>query len=237
MNAQPWVADRQRTRSTKWRVRPFRLHSRDEMTTTESPLSQATDDRLASMLFQGEEVEDEFTVEDGRVAVTTHRVLVFTPEGDGRRFDHADRPNVLDANVETAGQASYVEWGVRTAVYGVVMLGGSLVLKASGVLDQLEGTKPPADAPGAEIARMFSLLPELLGAFTDLLLVLGGLLLLAAVVLTGLYFESRTSELVIERAGREPMRVPADADDEDAERVARRLRTTVAGTGSKPRTD
>ncbi|MFC7081650.1 hypothetical protein [Halorussus caseinilyticus] len=126
------------------------------MTMSQSPLSQATDDRLSEMLFQGEEVEEEFTVEGARVAVTTHRVLVFTPDGDGRRFDHADRPNVLDANVETTGQGSYVEWGVKTGVYGAVMLGGGVLLKTSGILDRLGTVNAPEDAPGSGIAQLVS---------------------------------------------------------------------------------
>jgi len=204
------------------------------MTMSQSPLSQATDDRLGEMLFQGEEVEDEFTVEGARVAVTTHRVLVFTPDGDGRRFDHADRPNVLDANVETTGQRSYVEWGVRSGVYGAVLLGGGVLLRTSGILDQLGAANPPEDAPGAGISQLISFLPTAFGALTTTFLVGGGLLLLAAGALAALYFSSRERELVIERAGRDPMRVPVHGDD--AEEVARGLRTAV-GTSSKPRND
>jgi len=204
------------------------------MTMSQSPLSQATDDRLSEMLFQGEEVEDEFTVEGARVAVTTHRVLVFTPNGEGRRFDHADRPNVLDANVETTGKGSYIEWSVRAGVYGAVFLGGGILLKASGVLDQLSATQPPEDAPGAGIAQLVSFLPKALGALTTVLLVVGGLLAIVAGALVALYFRSRERELVIERAGRDPMRVPVHGDD--AEQVARRLRAAV-GTSSKPRSD
>jgi hypothetical protein len=204
------------------------------MTMSQSPLSQATDDRLSEMLFQGEEVEDEFTVEGARVAVTTHRVLVFTPDRDGRRFDHADRPNVLDANVETTGQESYVEWGVRSSVYGTVLLGGGVLMKTSGILDQLGGVNPPEDAPGAGIAQLVSFLPTALEALTTILLLVGGLLVLLAGALVGLYFSSRERELVIERAGRDPMRVPVESDD--AEKVARRLRAAV-GTNSKPRSE
>jgi hypothetical protein len=204
------------------------------MTMSQSPLSQATDDRLSNMLFQGEEVEEEFTVEGARVAVTTHRVLVFTPDGDGRRFDHADRPNVLDANVETSGRGSYVEWGVKSGVYGGVLLGGGVLLKSSGILEQLNSAQPPADAPGANIARLLSFLPEALGTLTDVLVLGGVLLVLAATALVGLYVSSRDRELVIERAGRDPMRVPVGG--EEGERAARRLRTAV-GTGSKPPSD
>jgi hypothetical protein len=204
------------------------------MTMSQSPLSQATDDRLASMLFQGEEVEEEFTVEGARVAVTTHRVLVFTPDGEGRRFDHADRPNVLDATVETTGQNSYVGWGVKTSIYGTVLLATGFLLRTSGLVDELGGATAPTDAPGAEVAQMVSLLPTLLGTLTNVILVVGGLLVIAAVALAGLYYDSRERELVIERAGRDPMRVPVRSDD--AEQVARQLRTTL-GTGSKPRSD
>ncbi|UPV75954.1 hypothetical protein M0R89_07805 [Halorussus limi] len=204
------------------------------MTTTQSPLSQATDDRLSQMLFQGEEVEEEFTVEGARVAVTTHRVLVFTPDGDGRRFDHADRPNVLDATVETTGSDSYVGWGVRSGVYGAVLFGGGVLLQTSGILDSLSGVTPPEDAPGAGIAQLVSVLPKALGMLTTVLLVGGGLLVVGALALVALYFSSRERELVIERAGRDPMRVPVS--DDDAEDVARRLRAAV-GTGSKPRSD
>ncbi|NEU58366.1 hypothetical protein [Halorussus sp. MSC15.2] len=201
---------------------------------SQSPLSEATDDRLSEMLFQGEEVEDEFTVEGARVAVTTHRVLVFTPDGDGRRFDHADRPNVLDANVETTGQDSYVEWGVRTGVYGAVLFGGGFLLKTSGILDQLGAANPPENTPETGVTELVSLLPKALGTLTTGLLVGGALLVLAALALVALYLSSRERELVIERAGDDPMRVPVR--DDDAEDVARRLRAAV-GTGSKPRSD
>jgi hypothetical protein len=204
------------------------------MTMSQSPLSQATDDRLSEMLFQGEEVEEEFTVEGARVAVTTHRVLVFTPDGDGRRFDHADRPNVLDAGVETTGKDSYVGWGTKAGVYGAVLFGGGVLLETSGVLDSLGGVTAPQDAPGAGIAQLVSLLPQAFGALTTALLVGGGLLVVGALALVGLYFSSRERELVIELAGRDPMRVPVR--DDDAEAVARRLRAAV-GTGSKPRSD
>ncbi|USZ67041.1 hypothetical protein NGM10_09895 [Halorussus salilacus] len=201
---------------------------------SQSPLSQATDDRLSSMLFQGEEVREELSVDGARVAVTTHRVLVFTPDGDGRRFDHADRPNVVDASVETTGRDSYVSWGTRIGVYGAVLLGGGVLLKASGILDRLGGATPPENGPGASIAGTVDFLPTVLGALTDGFLLVGGLLLLAAASLTALYLGSRSQELVIERAGREPMRVPLHGDD--GEEVARRLRSAI-GTGSKPQSD
>ena len=201
---------------------------------SQSPLSQATDDRLSSMLFQGEEVEDELSVEGARVVVTTHRVLVFTPDGDGRRFDHADRPNVVDATVETTGRDSYASWGVKSGVYGAVLLGAGVLLKSSGILDSLGAAASPEGASGAEVSGLLGRLPQMLGALTDGVLIGGVLLLLAAGALTAMYLQSRKQELVIERAGRDPMRVPLLSDD--AEQIVDRLRTAI-GTGSKPRGD
>jgi len=204
------------------------------MTASQSPLSQATDDRLASMLFQGEEIEDELTVEGARVAVTTHRVLVFTPDREGRRFDHVDRPNVLGATVETTGQDSYVDWGVRSGVYGAVLLGGGLLLEVSGVLDEFEGAGAAEDVADSGISQVVSALPSALAALTTVLVAIGVLLVLGAAALVALYYTSREQELVIERAGRDPMRIPVHG--EEGEQAARRLRTAV-GTGSKSPSD
>lgn len=201
---------------------------------SQSPLSQATDDRLSSMLFQGEEVEEELSVEGARIAVTTHRVLVFTPDGEGRRFDHADRPNVVDATVETTGRDSYASWGVKSGVYGAVLLGGGVLLKSSGILEQLGAGTSSESASGAGISGLLGSLPRMLSALTDGILVGGVLLLLAAGALTAMYLQSRNQELVIERAGRDPMRVPLQSDD--TEQIADRLRAAI-GTGSKPRGD
>ncbi len=43
----------------------------------QSPLSQASDDRLLDMLFAGEEIEEEIELEGARIAVTSHRLLAF----------------------------------------------------------------------------------------------------------------------------------------------------------------
>lgn len=186
------------------------------------------------MLFQGEEVEEELSVEGARIAVTTHRVLVFTPDGDGRRFDHADRPNVVDATVETTGHDSYASWGTKCGVYGAVLLGGGVLLKSSGILERLGAATSSESASGAGASGLLGGLPQMLGTLTDGVLLGGVALLLAAGALTAMYLQSRKQELVIERAGRDPMRVPLRSDD--AEQVVDRLRTAI-GTGSKPRGD
>ncbi|WP_266078983.1 hypothetical protein [Haladaptatus caseinilyticus] len=191
----------------------------------QSPLSQASDDRLLDMLFAGEDIEEEIELEGARIAVTSHRVLAFMPEGGGRRFDHADRPNVLDASVQPTGQDGYLSWTVRSIVYGMVLLGGGYLLNSSGVLTQLGNTKGPDSHIVGGIEGMIASMAIMFGVLTDALLLIGGVLLFAAIVFGGLYFVTRSEELVIERAGRDPIYVPVDG--KEAEDAARRIRSAL----------
>ena len=191
----------------------------------QSPLSQASDDRLLDMLFAGEEIEEEIELEGARIAVTSHRVLAFMPNGGGRRFDHADRPNVLDASVQPAGKNGYLSWSVRSVVYGLILLGGGYLLNSSGILTELGETKAPDGQIGGGVSQMISSMATMFAALTDVLLLVGVVLLLAATLFGGLYLATRSEELVIERAGRDPIYVPVNG--EEAEDAARRVRSAL----------
>ena len=201
---------------------------------SESPLSQTSDDRLADILFAGEEVEEEIMVGDARIAVTSHRVLAFTPDGDERLFDHADRPNVVDAGVQTAGQRGYLSWAVRSVVYGGVLVGGGSLLHNSGVLTTVGGSDVPAGQSISGVDRAIRIAWNLFNVLTDAFVVVGVVLLALAAAFAVRYHLSRSEELVIERLGRDPIRI--SADDEEAEAAARQLRALV-GTSSNPRND
>ena len=200
----------------------------------QSPLSQASDDRLAEMLFAGEDIEEEVALDGARIAVTSHRILAFMPEGGDRRFDHADRPNVLDASVQTAGRNSYLSWMLKSVLYGVITLGGGYVIHSSGILSQLDGTKAPKNRAVSGVNAMVELMSNLFVFLADALVFVGAFLLLVGAALGWVYYTSRSEELVIERAGRDPIRVPVGG--ERAESVARTIRASV-GTGSKSQTD
>ncbi|WP_227374752.1 hypothetical protein [Haladaptatus halobius] len=200
----------------------------------QSPLSQASDDRLLDMLFAGEEIEEEIELKGARIAVTSHRVLAFMPEGGGRRFDHEDRPNVLNASVQPAGQHGYLSWSVRSLVYGTILLGGGYLITSSGILTQLGGTQESGGQVVGGVNQLITLMVGMFSVLLDAFLLVGAVLVLAAVALGGLYLASRSEELVIERAGRDPICVPVDG--KEAEDAARRLRETL-GTSSKPSAD
>ncbi|WP_327053283.1 hypothetical protein [Halomicrococcus gelatinilyticus] len=201
---------------------------------SESPLSQTSDDRLAELLFAGEEVEEEIPVGGARIVVTSHRVLAFTPEGDERLFDHADRPNVVDARVRTAGRGQYLSWAVRSMVYGGVLVGFGTLLHNSGVLATVGGSNVPGGRAIGGVDRAIRVASDLFGVLTDVFLFLGVALLVLAAAFAVRYYASQSEELVIERLGRDAICIPADA--ERAETAARQIRGIV-GTSSNRRND
>ncbi|EFW93847.1 hypothetical protein ZOD2009_01850 [Haladaptatus paucihalophilus DX253] len=200
----------------------------------QSPLSQASDDRLLDMLFAGEEIEEEIELEGARIAVTSHRLLAFMPEGGERRFDHEDRPNVLDARAQAAGKPDYLSWSVRSFVYGLLLVGCGYLLNSSGLLTNLDGTTPTEGGVILGLQQMVGMMVSAFTLLTSVLLPVGGVLLLAAAVFGALYVTTRSEELIIERAGRDPIRVPVNGDE--AKDAARRIRAAV-GTSSKPSAD
>ncbi len=200
----------------------------------QSPLSQASDDRLLDMLFAGEEIEEEIELEGARVAVTSHRLLAFMPEGGERRFDHEDRPNVLDARVQSAGHPDYLSWCVRSFIYGLLLVGSGYLLNSSGLLTNSGDTNTPNTQAVAGIQQMIGTMADAFSLLTSVLLLVGGILLVAAIVLGILYLLTRSEELIIERAGRDPIRIPINGNE--AEDAACRIRAAV-GTSSKPSID
>ncbi len=156
------------------------------------------------------------------------------PEGGERRFDHEDRPNVLDARVQAAGRPDFLSWCVRSFIYGLLLVGGGYLLNSSGVLTDFNTANTPNTRAVGGVQQMIGNMVSAFSLLTSVLLLVGGILVFAAIVLGLLYLFTRSEELIIERAGRDPIRIPVDGDE--AEDAARRIRTAV-GTGSKPSAD
>lgn len=166
--------------------------------------------RLNELLFEGEEIEERTSLDAAEIAVTTHRVLVLTPEGDGRAFDHADRPNVAGTTVENTGEDAYLNWGVRSGVYGIALLSGGYLLKQSGVFGVLSDAQAEGSPELGGILQVTAALSSVFETLTGLLLLVGILSVLAAGALLYRYNNSRSQELVIELAGRDPIQIPVE---------------------------
>lgn len=179
---------------------------------TEPALSTLPPERY---LLAGEAVVERVDLGRGWVAATTHRVLVFDPEGEGTRFDSVDRPNVVGVRTTTGGDPARLGYVSRAVLYAVLLLGGWLAARSVGLASLF--SVPDADVTGiGGLLSMLSLAGRLLTLFVDALLVGGAVAALAAAVLAAWYLRGRHPALVVERAG----------DDDD---VTLRLPTAVAG--------
>lgn len=176
--------------------------------------------RADELLFDGESVRERVAAGSDGVVVTSHRVLVFTPEGDGANFRAVDRPNVTAVRAGTQGNAERLH---RAAVAGVGGF-GALVLGLVLDFDSLvpNGGVDIAGGGAAGIGGVLETIETLIrlfGLLDDLLTAVGLLLLLAAVALTGIYGAQRKPKLTIEVAGADDLQVTwnahEDANDRD----------------------
>lgn len=178
--------------------------------------------RLTDVLFEGETVEEEIALSRGTVAVTSHRVVALTGEGDDERLAHADLPNVRETELRTRGRVEYLEWAARCGVVGILLLGGGVLLQTNAMFQTLAQTRF-ADSPAmAGVGDLVSTVAAWL-SMLNLLLVFAGLLVTAgAVALVGLYLNTRNRELVIEVVDRDSIRVPVG--QEEGNRAISRLK-------------
>ncbi|MGZ0748661.1 hypothetical protein [Haloparvum sp. AD34] len=194
--------------------------------------------RAGELLFDGESIRERVDAGSDRVVVTTHRVLVFTPGGDGANFRAIDRPNVTGVRAGTRGNADQLRGA------GVAGAGGLGAL-ALGLLLDLDSLVPNGgvDLAGGSAAGIGGLLAtietllRIVALLDDLLVFLGVVALLAAAVLVGVYWTRREPVLTIAVAGDDDVQVgwaAADERNEDevddadsAEAAANRLRRAV----------
>ncbi|WP_135303679.1 hypothetical protein [Haloarcula amylovorans] len=177
--------------------------------------------RAGGLLYDGESVEEQVSLDGSGVVVTSHRVLVFTPEREGPNFRQVDRPNVDGVDRRTSGESRFLEHGLKAFVAGIALVvAGQLVSLdslASGVSLDSGGA---ATAPG--LGGMLGLLQTMLSLMArldDLMLLFGGLALAFAAVALGVYAWSRERLLVVEVAGDDDVELPPPADDGAIDRL------------------
>lgn len=179
-----------------------------------------------ALCYGDERVVERSPLGDGWVALTTHRLLAYDPDGDGRRFEAVDRPNVRGVDVDTAGDPRFRRWGLRAAAYGVAAGGGGLALRATDLAATLSVGVDAGTAPLGGLLAVTQALASALATLVSLLLVAGVLLLLAGLGLVGQYVRTRHPALVVERFGDDPVRL--SVPESDGRRAASALSTALS---------
>ena len=149
------------------------------------------------------------TVGAATVVVTSHRVLVFTPD-ERPRFREVDRPNVASVTVVSRGRLRYLVWATVCTLLG---LGGVVAATLFGVADlapspdvEENGEVPGGDPTGEAFGALESLL-----ALVDLAVAALGLaFLVVAGVFLVRYVVSRARRLVIRVHGEEDIELPLE---------------------------
>ncbi|MFB6222273.1 MAG: hypothetical protein ABEH86_01195 [Haloarcula sp.] len=181
--------------------------------------------RAELLLYDGEEVEEEVRLDSGAVVVTSHRVLVFTPDRDGANYRQVDRPNADGVAVTTSGNWDFLELGVKALVIGVVLVGAGMTVSLDGLVGNVSldsGGAASAVGIGGMIGMLQTML-TLMAQLDDLMRLFGGLALAFAVVVLGVYLLSRDRLLVVQVAGDDDIELAAPND----ERVVEQIETAI----------
>jgi hypothetical protein len=175
-------------------------------------------ERVGSLLYQGESIEESVEFEDNAVVVTSHRVLALTPDLDGPNYRHVDRPNVTGVRVETVGASRWLERTVQPLALGIVLLAGGWIVDLDGLTSGLENTET-GGAGRAGIGGIVSMAESLgraLALLDEVLLIGGALSLLVVVLFLALYARSRTRQVTVVVAGEDDLTVPLEREHPDA---------------------
>jgi hypothetical protein len=179
--------------------------------TTQPDFGDQTRERIDRLTYAGEEPTATLPVRDGVLVATTHRLLVYTPDGDGVVLQTVAAPNVTGLGHTTGGNRRWRPGLVALAV-GIAGL----------LVGQTLSVAPPsvasADSPvvGDGLAAVTETI-RLVGLFDELATVVGVGALLVAAGLFASYGTSRDTQVVVRVAGEDPL--VASAGETDATTV------------------
>jgi hypothetical protein len=168
--------------------------------------------RIRSLLYAGEEPQAAVPVADGYLVATTHRLLVYTPRGDGTNLEVVEGPNATAISHDASGNAQLLQPIVYTVGGGLLLVVLGTMLNFQGLSDAVPRVSGGVGV-GSILAQIASLL-SLVGLLDELMAVAGALALLVGTALTGAYLYTRRSEVVVRVAGESDLRVPAGSTTE-----------------------
>ena len=189
---------------------------------------------LDQLLYDGETVLEEAAGREAGVVLTSHRLLVFTPESAGPNLQTFHRPNVTGL---TTGQRGHSRW----LVAGAKWLGFGVLLTIVGAILDLDGVLEPVSTDGTTGTVGVGWIGDLFGLFNtafrllDDVLFFGGILaVLGGIALLGWYWQTRGELITIELAGSDDVDLPAPGFDADSIRSLQSAIGPPVADDSKP---
>lgn len=179
----------------------------------------AWSDRAEQLLFDGETIDTEVAAGGATVVVTSHRLLAFTPQADGKDYRAVDRPNVRDVERQAVYGVDFRRRIAKLGVVGLLLAGLGLAFDPSAWLPQPD-VDAPAEAGG--VGGVLGMVEGMIGFFHALdtvLLAAGGLALTVALGLAGVQLATRSVRVAIHVAGEDPVHLPERVDDETLEQL------------------
>jgi hypothetical protein len=177
----------------------------------------------SALRYDGEDVIERLDLDGARIAVTSHRVLVVTPDGPGSRFRSVYRPNVVGVGGGVRADRGAGRRALQAGAYAVL-------LSAAGAIIDLDGLVGGVNVTGTEelggVTSLIQQMLDLLLLVDDLFVGVGLLAGAVAVAFAGLYLWRRNEEFRIRVAGGDPIALPSQ---EREEVLADRLRAAIGG--------
>ena len=180
---------------------------------------------VEGILHSGEESLGVVRLDPTRFVVTTHRLIVVSPEGPGKRLETIHLPNVDGVEAGTTGGGNALQRLPRVVVYGGIFLVGGWAIRTM-VLPKLQ-TAVPGAGQGivGSVTGVLGAVQTGLSILSLVLILGGGLALLGAVGLVGLYAVRRRSALLIQRADAAP--IACRAETEEVQRAAAEVTAAI----------
>ncbi len=168
------------------------------------------------LLYAGETVIQDTAGREAGIVVTSHRLLVFTPDLNGENVRSFHRPNVTGVSKVASGTGRWLTAGAKWLVLGFALTIAGALLDLDGILGSVSTEGSASQVGVGWIGGLFSLFNTAFTLLDDVLFFGGILAIMAALGLFLWYLRSRAEHLTIEIAGSSDVELPAAGLDDDS---------------------
>lgn len=160
-------------------------------------------EHVDELLYDGEREREHLELENATVVVTNHRVLVFTPENEGKNYRDVERPNITRITMETDSSPRQLFWASVTLLLGVGAFVAAVTYDLSALVENVDETGDPTGTVDSVLEGLQTIL-----AVLDIsILVAGGVLVLLAGLFLARYILSREQLMLMRVSGEEDISI------------------------------